>query len=335
MRIEINKTLKEKGLDQVTKQHLNDQKQELLSNIETLQNSLEIANKELNERKLASRHAKKVEQEIWKKRGKLEKSIRMQIEQDIFPKYNVHISSYHGGKMEGPSTRQLMHNGKDIFAEISEHIKQSLGSEQNRDKTNLATDREIDDICTTTGSIFLLMDSVFSHIYSIHGRSTETEVKVLTKRLTLLARIWTKAGLRYTPKFHTLMNHVCNQITNIAGYSLMGEDRIERAHQSRARIASLLMRLRDKSKLMNLQAKLQNVACLGDIQKIQSDVQMNSKRTLKRKTSLKVERDEVKREKRNDKRDLEISARSTDTDTSIITSARDRIKENIKNSNDN
>ena len=115
----------------------------------------------------------------------------------------------------------------------------------------------------------------------------------------------------------------------------MGEDRIERAHQSRARIASLLMRLRDKSKLMNSQAKLHNVACLGDIQQIQSDVQMNSKRTLKRKTSLKVERDEVKREKRNDKRDLEISARSTDTDTSIITSARDRIKENIKNSNDN
>ena len=45
MRIEINKTLKEKGLDQMTKQHLNDQKQELLSNIETLQNAQEIANK--------------------------------------------------------------------------------------------------------------------------------------------------------------------------------------------------------------------------------------------------------------------------------------------------
>ena len=259
----------------------------------------------------------------------------MKIEQDIFPKYNVHISLYHGGKMEGSSTRQLMHKGKDIFAEISENIKQSLGSEQNRDKTNLATDSEIDDIGTSAGSIFLLMDSVFSHIYSIHGKAKETEIKMLTKRLTLLARDWTKAALTYTPKFHTLMNHVCNQINNILAYSLMGKDCIERAHQSRARIASQLMRLCDKSKLMNSQAKLHNVVCLGDIQKIKSDVQMNSKRTLKRKTSLKVERNEIKRTKRNDKRDLEISARSTDTDTSIITSARDHIKENIKNCNDN
>ena len=118
----------------------------LLNNIETLQNTQDIANKELKEQKLASRHAKKVEQELQKKRGKLEKSIRMQIEQDILPKYNVHISSYHGGKMEGASTQQLIHNGKDIFAEISIHIKGALGSDQNRDKLNMATDSGIDNI---------------------------------------------------------------------------------------------------------------------------------------------------------------------------------------------
>ena len=67
MRIEINKTLKEKGLDQMTKQHLNDQKQKLLSNIKTLHNVQEIANKELSKQKLANQHAKKVEQEFWKK----------------------------------------------------------------------------------------------------------------------------------------------------------------------------------------------------------------------------------------------------------------------------
>ena len=58
----------------------------------------------------------------------------------------------------------------------------------------------------------------------------------------------------------------------------MGEDCIEQAHQSRAKIGSQLMRLRDKSKLMDLQAKLQNVACLQSINHIQDAVKTNSKR---------------------------------------------------------
>ena len=94
--------------------------------------------------------------------------MRVTIEQGILSKYNVHMSSYHGGKMEGPSTRQLMHNGKEIFADIAEYIKITLCNEDERDKMNVAQDKKINTICDMTGLLFLLLDSVFAHIYSVH-----------------------------------------------------------------------------------------------------------------------------------------------------------------------
>ena len=59
MRIEINKTLKEKGLDALTKQHLNEQKQEILSRLDNAKNEQDLAQKELSERKSASQNAKR------------------------------------------------------------------------------------------------------------------------------------------------------------------------------------------------------------------------------------------------------------------------------------
>ena len=70
------------------------------------------------------------------------------------------------------------------------------------------------------------------------------------------------------------------------------------------------MRLREKSKLMDSQAKLQNVACLQNINYIQDAVKGDSKRkNVKQNISLKTERDEIKRSKRNEKREMEVNAR--------------------------
>ena len=75
MRIEINKTLKENGLDALTKQHLNEQKQEILSHLDNAKNEQDLAQKELSERKSASQNTKRAKKELRKKRGKLEKSM--------------------------------------------------------------------------------------------------------------------------------------------------------------------------------------------------------------------------------------------------------------------
>ena len=44
--------------------------------------------------------------------------------------------------------------------------------------------------------------------------------------------------MSFTPKFHALMDHVCDQIKVIEGFSIMGEDHIKQAHQSRSKIGS-------------------------------------------------------------------------------------------------
>ena len=57
------------------------------------------------------------------------------------------------------------------------------------------------------------------------------------------------------------------------------------------------------------------------------------KKNVKQNISVKTERDEIKRSKRNEKRKMEVNARSDETDMSIISNSRDHINDLIKKNN--
>ena len=63
---------------------------------------------------------------------------------------------------------------------------------------------------------------------------------------------------------HLLLDHISNQVQYIRGFKTMGEDRIERSHQTRDSIDQQLSRLKDKKK-MDSQAKLQKIATIDTV----------------------------------------------------------------------
>jgi hypothetical protein len=284
-RIQLNSTLNENGLEAEVVGHLNEQKNIVLQTIEHKTRERDSVKIELTKRRSSKRGARKAERELRLKRGKMEKPFRVYVEMDIFPKYKVYMSSYHGGNMEGPAVRRLMIDAKEVFEEIGNFVKESLGAEEQRSK-EIAGDLEIDQVCGKTASLFLLLDSVFSYIYGIRGKATEEQIVILEQRLLqVLYCDWRDAGMSFTPKFHTLLDHLLEQIRRVEGFVIMGEDRIERSHQTRAAHADQLLRLRNKTKLMDTQAKLQNVALVKEISDIQEEVSTKTKRVLKRQIS--------------------------------------------------
>ena len=87
---------------------------------------------------------------------------------------------------------------------------------------------------------------------------------------------------------------------------------MERSHQDSHTIRANLARMRNKTQLLNSQAKLQNISVMKSVKDIQEQVTRKSRRNLKRKTSLKTENDLVKKQEREDIRNDKLSMVSND-----------------------
>ena len=101
--------------------------------------------------------AKLIEEEV-KKRGKTEKPLLQSILEDVFKKYHVSPSKYHGGDIEGPSCRQLTYNGIKIFDDVDVYINAYFLRLNNEDDEIRPTSTEIDMVYTNYGRLLVMMD---------------------------------------------------------------------------------------------------------------------------------------------------------------------------------
>ena len=67
------------------------------------------------------------------------------------------MSHYHGCEMEGPTIRSIMMNGPKVFAEIATFLKAVFGTYPSR----VSTDDESEEVCSSYGDLYLLLDSSF------------------------------------------------------------------------------------------------------------------------------------------------------------------------------
>ena len=236
------------------KENLEDMLELLKEKIVELRFKKQREETELSRSKNAKRIAIAKERELRKKRGKMEKPLHVAIEMDIFPKYNINCSNYHGGAMEGPSIRRLMMKGQEVFDDISSFLKSSMAQEVSRD--DMAADEEIENVCKNMGLTYSLLDACFSFVYRIKNRRATEEEKIQLKdRLQTLRFQWHKVGLSFTHKMHIWLAHLLEQIGMINGYALMGEDRIERNHQERFCDGGIFWNTRNTKKVMQQQVK--------------------------------------------------------------------------------
>ena len=119
---------------------------------------------------------RKSENEIRKKRGKQEKSLRKIIEETL-AENKAPLSSYHGGDMEGNAIRRLMHEGPAIFLEIKNAIILYCGDRVNDD--DYSSRPEIEQVCNNYGKLLLLMDAVLALLNTEHGQCIREAVASL------------------------------------------------------------------------------------------------------------------------------------------------------------
>ena len=143
-----------------------------------------------------------------------------------------------------------------------------------------------------------------------------------------LAITWENCNLSFTPKMHTLLNHIHDQLDTVDDFTKMGEDIIELSHQHRYDITTQWVRIRDKSKVMVRQAKLQDISVKKEIKEFKEIVRRKSERKLKRAVGLKEGSDKTKKIKRQEKRESQIDLNSNSIK---LVDGRDLVRKDARN----
>mgnify|MGYP000582880178 CR=1 FL=1 len=329
-RIELNDKLKRerRQLTQEQKVTLTNQKAAIAEEEKECRKKRDELKKNVKNLRTALQSAKNMEAAVRKERGRAEKSLRNAIESDVLKKYLVLICSYHGGDIEGNSCRRLMRNGVYIFEDIASFIKEWI-----RGGSSQVTSEEIDEVCTAHGRLLMQMDMIFSIMHTRRGGVTELLLTTLQEQLDLVRHKWDEMGLSNTPKFHVLLNHAVPQLRSTGGFADMGEDHIERSHQSRERDRHRLSRMRDQDKAKQSQAKFQNLRILDGVKDIQERVAEFTRRKLKRAIPLSQEREEGRKTRRLERRTNNATLLSGETRGEIMLTPRERLKQDVRHQN--
>ena len=318
-RVHVNKQLKGfRNLTVEEQKEFKEEKEQLVNHkIPQARLNKEDADVNLKDKKKQKSVAELKEAQCRKDRGHGERCVRVMIERNIFPKYKMKFSDYHGGDMVGPSLRQMMANGKEVFADIATLV--------NEVKSNSAVkEEEINEQCESFGRLCSLMDGIFSKVNTKRGEVEEEVIVALEKELDLARHEWKRVGLNQTPKFHLLLDHVAPMLRLIGGFVDMGEDVIERFHQYRFRDETKLIRLRNQTFIKNSQAKMQNTRLIPSVREWQEKVNKSSKRKRKQALPLAQERKMAKKVERDGRRQEAVESVSKQDQSKKIPAPRER-----------
>ena len=322
----INEELKDKNIDLAIKENLLSYKSVILEEENELRLTRDVLQKKVTNLRQTFNATKKVESEIRGMRGKKEKAIRNSILDRLGSLYGITMSSYHGGDMEGPSIRKLMAKGRDVFQNILTFLTTTV----ERSENFKATDDEIRTTCNDFGEILVLLDGAISMVNTKRGKVSDELIRNLADRLQCILCEWNRLNFSITPKLHVLLNHSISQLKETNGFADMGEDVLERAHQARMKHEKRLLRLRYKAKKMSTQAKTQDIDHIKKVQEIQQKVTSSRKRNLTRDVALKVERDSIKKQLKEEERNTVWDLKTNRNDEPIRLNPREVLKEQIR-----
>jgi hypothetical protein len=295
--VRIKTTIGNSEVQKAARHDLSKEKEQVKA-LENAARSKRIAEEtKLKSRRASKNAAKATETAVRKLRSRKDKALPNLIESDVFNPNNVTISSYHGGDLEGNSIRQLMAQGKDIMKAAADLLV------LHRDEDS-AGEVEIRATCDMFGTMYQLLDSIFSILHTKHGQVTDGLLLKLETLLEAARKAWKHLGMSETPKWHMLLCHAVSLLRESKGGLVdKGETHIEKHHQTRHKDHQRTCRQRNSTMQKASQAKFENFRLSSEIKKEQARVAIGSQRKLKRGTeSLKEEKDSIKKEGRESKR---------------------------------
>ena len=244
--------------------------------------------------KQANQALKKLE-ENHKKYGKVNQDLWMTIQRKLNKDYNVHISSYHGGDMEGNECRRLLRKAEVIMDDIKSILTEHLNGLSNEDKVMRANATEIELFCSGFKRLFQYMDLISHYSYQPFGSMTDGDLQDSTTAIKLASELWLKLMPTIPMKVHA-WQHLADDLKQYRGMKSHNEQAIERAHQDGKKHDRRLKCFRDFEKKTYNILRQTATADLAEVQAKLKDTE-EKKISRKRKNSW-CDEQEVEEERR-------------------------------------
>jgi hypothetical protein len=218
---------------------------------------------------------------------------------EMLCKHGAEIEHYHGGTIDGGSCRALMKNCKALFIDITAHVESTF-SEQACEKPFPIIRAHI----SKFEHALAMQDVIWSSVRGIDGMlPTSAFLSQLESDILKGRKAWLDAGLNIAghPKAHlTFDGHLLDQIKRFGGLADKGEDWIEHLHQLWTGLKQLTWQIPNFEKQQSYQIATlrtrENAIVVATIDATNEKRKRNLKRTRDGGSTLKEEKDVVRRE---------------------------------------
>jgi hypothetical protein len=162
---------------------------------------------------------------------------------EVMKGHGIDRGAHFGGKLEGNSCRKLMGVAVDLVNTIEDHVL-VLPVEQRV----VGTDEEIREVIARHRELLLNLDGLMSALRTVRFHVTPQLIIKTEQYLQRVLELWRHLEMSVTPKVHCLEDHVVYLFRKYSGFSDLGEDSGEQAHQLEARSDKRLAAVRDFAK---------------------------------------------------------------------------------------
>ncbi len=219
--------------------------------------------------------------------------------EEIVDKEGASRGSFHGGDIQGNGCRKMMTQREVIMHKVGDYVI-ALPDDQKK-----ATDQELQEMLDEHQRLFGHMDGFFSVMRTKRHHLTDELLEKASMHRDHIMGLWRRLKISVTPKVHSIEDHAIYLLEKFGGYGDLGEDAGEKAHQDESKIEARVASIKDLSQKESVKSAYEAMAKKDSVRASVDDLKQRSARTFKRRHQGSAEeRENEKRAKRNEGRDL-------------------------------
>jgi len=269
----INRELNTRGtINDIERTAARNELSDIQREIQTLLQEKKNLENNVKAMRAALQRAKKEHQSVRAKKKKMDMPIYSHVE-NILKEYNISAAAYHGGKLNGVDCCEFIRLAKPIFSRFQTQLLSVTHAGR-------CTDEMIVNACNLHCDICSMLDYLASKFRMKCGEPTENDYQVVEECLAKIHELWVLAGLNFTPKMHSMLNHGPEQMRRFGGIGDTLEDDVEHLHQMSARIESRVSRMKNKGQQAFVHSKIEVIQNCAAVKQHIEDSKMAAKRVI-------------------------------------------------------
>jgi hypothetical protein len=166
-----------------------------------------------------------------KDHGKTKQDLWLSIQRMLRAEFNVYMSTYHGGALEGNQARTLLQKAPEVMARLEEMLLEHLDSLPAEERSKRSSIEEVGLFVMGFQRLLQYMDLIAHYCYQPFGSMSDSDVEDAKNAIRMGTLLWHKLMPTIPMKVHA-WQHLAEDLAKYRGMKAHNEEQMERCHQT-------------------------------------------------------------------------------------------------------